>query len=81
MAKVLEVFWGVQKPKYFCNGGWTTQISLRKHNKSPRTRNDIDGHRFRPTHSERCLPGKSAHDGESPFRLPDEAQRPFGGAP
>jgi hypothetical protein len=29
--------------KYFCNEDWTTQISLRKHNKSPRTRNDIDG--------------------------------------
>jgi len=64
MAKVLEVFWGVRKPKYFCNEDWTTQISLRKHNKSPRTRNDVDGYRFRSTHPKRGPTGKSPLSGE-----------------
>src|SRR5260221_1304258 len=59
MREVLEMIWGVRKQKYFCKRDWTTQISLRKHNKSPRTRNDIDGYRFRPTHAKRCPTGQS----------------------
>src|SRR5258708_10779970 len=64
MREVLEVIWGVRKQKYFCKRDWTTQISLRKHNKSPRTRNDIDGYRFRSTHPKRCPTGKSPLSGE-----------------
>ena len=67
MAKVLEVFRGVRKPKYFCNEDWTTQISLRKHNKLPRTRNAIDGHRLRSTHPKRGPTGKSPRRGERTF--------------
>jgi hypothetical protein len=55
--------------KYFCNEDWTTQISLRKHNKSPRTRNDIDGYRFRSTDPKRCPTGKSPHRDERTFRV------------
>jgi hypothetical protein len=64
MGEVLEMIWGVRKQKYFCNEDWTTQISLRKHNKSPRTRNDIDGYRFRSTDPKRCPTGKSPLCGE-----------------
>ena len=64
MREVLEMIWGVRKQKYFCKRDWTTQISLRKHNKSPRTRNDIDGYRFRSTHPKRCPTGKSPLSGE-----------------
>jgi hypothetical protein len=53
--------------KYFCNEDWTTQISLKKHNKSLLTRDDIDGYRVRSTHPKRCLTGKSPHRGESTF--------------
>jgi hypothetical protein len=67
MARVLEVFWGVRKPKYFRNEDWTAQINLRKHNKSPRTRNDIDGCRIRSPHREHCPTGKSPLSGEHMF--------------
>jgi hypothetical protein len=40
---------------------------LRKHNKSPRTRNDIDGHRFHSTDPKRCPTGKSPLSGERTF--------------
>jgi hypothetical protein len=53
--------------KYFCNEDWTTQISLKKHNKSPRTRNDIVGYRFRSAHPKRCPTGKSPLSGERTF--------------
>ena len=35
-GKVVEVIWGERKRKYFCKQGWTAQIRLRSHNKSPR---------------------------------------------
>ena len=38
MAKVLDLIWGVRKPKYFFTEDWTTQIRLKSLNKSPRTR-------------------------------------------
>jgi hypothetical protein len=34
MAEVLEMIWGARKPIYFSGEGWTTQITLRSHNKS-----------------------------------------------
>src|SRR5229473_3738037 len=41
MAKVLEVIWGVRKPKYFCKEDWTASISLIQFNKFLRARNGI----------------------------------------
>jgi hypothetical protein len=38
MAKVLEVIWGVRKPKYFFKGDWTGRIALIQFNKFGRTR-------------------------------------------
>src|SRR5216684_2198887 len=35
----VEMICPTGEAKYFCNKDWTTQISLRKHNKSPCTRN------------------------------------------
>jgi len=34
MRKVLEVIWGVRKPKYFCKGGWTSLSTNRPTGKS-----------------------------------------------
>src|SRR5260221_8331923 len=34
MREVLEMIWGVRKQKYFCKRDWTTQITLKSHNKS-----------------------------------------------
>ena len=34
MGKVLEMIWGVRKPKYFCKWDWTAQIRLKDHDKS-----------------------------------------------
>src|SRR3984893_9976653 len=65
--KFVEMICPTGEAKYFCNEDWTTQISLRKHNKSPRTRNDIDGYRFRSTHPKRCPTGKSPLSGERTF--------------
>jgi hypothetical protein len=63
----VEMICPTGEAKYFCNEDWTTQISLRKHNKSPRTRNDIDGYRFRSTHPKRCPTGKLPLSGERTF--------------
>jgi hypothetical protein len=55
--------------KYFCKGDWTTQISLRKHNKSPRMRNDIDGYASAPPIPSAARTGKSPHRDERTFRV------------
>jgi hypothetical protein len=34
MAGVLEVIWVRREPKYFCNQGWTGQITLIRFDKS-----------------------------------------------
>jgi hypothetical protein len=34
MRKVLDVIWGVWKPKYFCKRDWTASIRLIRFNKS-----------------------------------------------
>ncbi len=41
MTKVLEVIWGKRKQEYFCKEDWTTQISLKNHEKSPGTRDGV----------------------------------------
>jgi hypothetical protein len=38
MRKVLEVIWGVRKPKYFYKGDWTASIRLIRFNKFAVTR-------------------------------------------
>jgi hypothetical protein len=84
MRKVLEVIWGVRKPKYFCKEGWTAQIRLKNHDKSsgmrygPFTEFDF---RMRPIdrHLSRnpSCPGRSAKTRFALLPGHDDKKNPF----